>query len=97
LRCCKPRNDDGTTACLSVDITKRKDLILISESVDALDVAAKYRSVPVPLITFENDLLPDVGMTGLKPGVDIAALERHSSHTQRARRCMGSFWRPRDG
>jgi len=45
-------------------------LIVISESVDALDVGGKYRSTPVPLITFENDLLGDLEMTGQKNGRD---------------------------
>ena len=47
-----------------------KDLVIISESVDALNVGSKYRNTPVPLITFENDLLGELGMTGLKNGTD---------------------------
>ena len=46
------------------------DLIVISESVDALDIGTKYRQVPVALLTFENDLLGELGMTGLKNGRD---------------------------
>ena len=60
----------------SVDLAKGKDLILISESVDALDVGGKYRDVPVPLITFENDLTPYLGMTGQKTDVDTGTLEK---------------------
>jgi hypothetical protein len=41
-------------------------LIVISESVDAIEVGGKYRSVAIPLITFENDLLGDLAMTGQK-------------------------------
>ncbi len=59
-----------------VSLTQGKDLILISESVDALDVGAKYKDVAVPLITFENDLLPDLGMTGLKTDVDTGTMEK---------------------
>lgn len=84
------RNDDGVIALLktmgfvvegtdeysSVDRVKGKDLILISESVDSLDVGGKYRDVAVPLITFENDLLPYLGMTGLKTDVDTGTLEK---------------------
>jgi hypothetical protein len=51
------------------------DLILISESVDALDMAGKFRTTPVPLITFENDLTPSLGMTGMKNGVDTGTAE----------------------
>lgn len=54
----------------SVDLAKGQDLILISESVDALDVGGKYRELPIPLITFENDLLGELGMTGWKNGRD---------------------------
>ena len=45
-------------------------LILISESVDAIEVGGKYRNVPIPLITFENDLLGDLGMADQKSGRD---------------------------
>jgi hypothetical protein len=50
--------------------TKGKDLIIISESVDAINVGTKYRSTPVPLLTFENDLLGELEMSGFKSGVD---------------------------
>ena len=49
---------------------KGKDLIIISESVDAINVGTKYRSTPVPLLTFENDLLGELEMSGFKSGVD---------------------------
>jgi hypothetical protein len=66
----------GANESSSVDAAKGEDLILISESVDALDVGAKYRDVPVPLITFENDLLPFLGMTGQKNDVDTGTKEK---------------------
>lgn len=47
-----------------------KDLIIISESVDAINVGTKYRSTPVPLLTFENDLLGELEMSGFKSGID---------------------------
>ena len=52
------------------DAINGKDLIVISESVDAINVGTKYRSTPVPLITCENDLLGELEMTGLKNGTD---------------------------
>ena len=52
------------------DTVKGKDLIVISESVDAINVGTKYRDTPVPLLTFENDLLGELEMSGLKNGVD---------------------------
>lgn len=50
--------------------TRGQDLILISESVDAIEVGTKYRDTAIPLITFENDLLGELEMTGLKNGRD---------------------------
>lgn len=50
--------------------TRGQDLILISELVDAIEVGTKYRDTAVPLITFENDLLGELEMTGLKNGRD---------------------------
>ncbi len=58
--------DEHATA----DTAKGQALIVISESVDAIEVGGKYRSVPVPLITFENDLLGDLEMSGQKSGRD---------------------------
>ena len=48
-----------------------QSLILISESVDAINVGSKYRNTPVPLITMENDLLGELEMTGFKNGRDF--------------------------
>jgi hypothetical protein len=53
-----------------VDAVKTQDFVIISETVDAIDVGTKYRYVTVPLLTFENDLLGELGMTALKSGRD---------------------------
>src|SRR5258708_25659336 len=53
-----------------VEASNGQDLIIISETVDAVDVSQKYRYVMIPLLTFENDLLGELGMTGLKNGKD---------------------------
>ena len=37
---------------------------------DAIDVGTEYRYIGVPLLTFENDLLGERGMSGLKNGRD---------------------------
>jgi len=47
-----------------------KDLVVISETVDALEIGAKYRHLAVPLIDSKNDLLGDLGMAGQKNGRD---------------------------
>jgi len=54
----------------AADATRGKNLIVISESVDAIEVGTKYRDTAVPLITFENDLHGELEVTGLKNGRD---------------------------
>jgi hypothetical protein len=60
----------GANEATPVDAVKTQDFVIISETVDAVDVGAKYRYVTVPLLTFENDLLGELGMTDLKNGRD---------------------------
>lgn len=60
----------GASETSPLDAALNQDLIIISESVDALDIGTKYRHVAIPLITFENDLLGELDMTGLKNGRD---------------------------
>jgi|ERR1700730_19167419 len=54
----------------AVEATRNQDPVIISESVDAIDGSTKYRNISIPLLTFENDLLGELGMTGLKNGRD---------------------------
>ncbi len=60
----------GADETSPLEAARNRDLIIISESVDAVDVGTKYRYVDIPLLTFENDLLGELGMTGLKNGRD---------------------------
>ena len=60
----------GADEASPLEATRNQDLVIISESVDAIDVGTKYRSVAIPLLTFENDLLGELGMTGLENGRD---------------------------
>ena len=53
-----------------LDGDKDIDLIVVSESVDAIEVGTKYRTVAIPMVVMENDLLPDLGMTDQKSGRD---------------------------
>jgi len=48
-----------------VQSAKSQDLVVISESVDAVDVDAKYRYLMQPMVLLENDLLGVLGMTAL--------------------------------
>ena len=50
--------------------TAGQSLIVISESVDAIEVGTKYRSTPIPLVDMENDLLGELEMSGLRNGTD---------------------------
>lgn len=54
----------------SPDTLKGIDLIIVSESVDAINIGTKYKDVAIPLITFENDILGELDMTGYKNGKD---------------------------
>lgn len=60
----------GADEASAAEGSRNQDLVIISETVDAIDVGAKYRYIGVPLLTFENDLLGELGMTGLKNGRD---------------------------
>lgn len=55
------------------------DLVVISSTVAAKDVNPAWRQLPVPLLTWENDLLDDLAMTGKRHDSDFgeAAKERY--------------------
>lgn len=46
-------------------------LVVISSTVSAKDVPAGWRDLPVPLLTWENDLLDDLAMSGKRHDVDF--------------------------
>lgn len=47
----------------SATLADGQDLIVISETVSAVEIGPKYRDTAVPLVTFENDLVGDLGMS----------------------------------
>ena len=47
------------------------DLVVISSTVAAKDVSGAWRQLPVPLLTWENDLLDDLAMTGKRHDTDF--------------------------
>ena len=55
------------------------ELVVISSTVAAKDVHPGWRQLPVPLLTWENDLLDDLAMTGKRHDADFgeAAKERY--------------------
>jgi hypothetical protein len=52
------------------EAARGKDLIVISESVDAFPIGDKYTYLPVPVVCWENDLYDDLRMTGKRLNVD---------------------------
>ncbi len=52
------------------------DLIVISSSVSGKDVKPGWRALAVPLVTWENDLLDDLAMTGKRHDVDFGEAEK---------------------
>lgn len=40
------------------------DLVILSSNIRSRDLLGAYRDVPVPVLTWESDLLDDMGMTG---------------------------------
>jgi hypothetical protein len=51
-------------------LAKGKDLVAISESVNAYQVANKYTALTIPVIVWENDIFDDMRMTGKRLRVD---------------------------
>lgn len=52
------------------------DLFVISSSVSGKDVKPGWRALAVPLVTWENDLLDDLAMTGKRHDVDFGEAEK---------------------
>lgn len=51
-------------------------LVIISSTVSAKDVPAGWREAAVPLLTWENDLLDDLAMSGKRHDVDFGEVEK---------------------
>jgi hypothetical protein len=58
-----------------VALADGKDLIVISSGVSAHVIEGKYKSVPVPIVTWESYMLPHMGMTGKKEEADFGTIE----------------------
>jgi len=52
------------------------DLVVISSTVAAKDVNPGWRQLPVPLLTWENDFLDDLAMTGKRHDTDFGEVEK---------------------
>nr|WP_246165182.1 hypothetical protein [Pigmentiphaga aceris] len=51
-------------------------LVVISSTVAAKDVDRGWRQLPVPLLTWENDFLDDLAMTGKRHDTDFGEVEK---------------------
>lgn len=58
------------------ELARDADLIIISSTVSSKDVLPGWRSLPVPLVTWENDLLDDLAMSGKRHDVDFGETEK---------------------
>jgi len=47
-------------------VTTNYDLVILSSNIRSRDLLGAYRDVPVPVLTWESDLLDDMAMTGKK-------------------------------
>lgn len=59
----------AASAAVSAD-ANGKALVVISSTVSSADVNTKFKASTVPVITWENAILDDMGMTGTAAGVD---------------------------
>jgi hypothetical protein len=58
------------------EATGDADLVVISSTVSSKQVASGWRTLPKPLLTWENDLLDDFAMTGKRHDVDFGEAEK---------------------
>jgi hypothetical protein len=65
-----------------VKLAKGKDLVVISESVNAFEVANKYTFVTIPVIVWENDIFDDMRMTGKRLRVDYGTYTKGATALQ---------------
>lgn len=59
-----------------VDAARDADLVILSSTIRSHDLLGAYRNVPVPLLTWENDLLDDLAMTGKRAGTDFGSVDK---------------------
>ena len=59
-----------------VDAAHDADLVILSSTIRSHDLLGAYRHLPVPLLTWESDLLDDLAMTGKRAGTDFGSAEK---------------------
>lgn len=58
------------------EVSQGAALVVISSTVSSKDVNPGWRHVPLPLLTWENDILDDLAMTGKRHDVDFGSLTK---------------------
>ena len=64
-----------------------KDLVVVSSTVNSASVNTKFTNVAVPLITWENAIFDDLGMTGSAANVDYGTTTNQQDLTVYAATC----------
>jgi len=58
-----------------IDAAHDADLVILSSTIRSHDLLGAYRHIPVPLLTWENDLIDDLAMTGKRIERDFGSME----------------------
>jgi hypothetical protein len=58
------------------ELAREAGLVVISSTVSSKDVLPGWRTLPVPLVTWENDLLDDLAMSGKRHDVDFGETDK---------------------
>lgn len=61
---------------VSPNSLKNTDLVIISSTVASKNLQSGWRQLPIPLMTWENDYLDDLAMTGKRIDTDFSEVEK---------------------
>ena len=61
---------------VSPNTLKNTDLVIISSTVASKNLQSGWRQLPLPLMTWENDYLDDLAMTGKRINTDFGEVEK---------------------
>ncbi|ENW80502.1 hypothetical protein F909_01788 [Acinetobacter sp. ANC 3929] len=61
---------------VSPNSLKNADLVIISSTVASKNLQSGWRQLPIPLMTWENDYLDDLAMTGKRIDTDFGEVEK---------------------
>lgn len=59
-----------------VEAALEADLVILSSTIRSHDLLGAYRNVPVPLLTWESDLLDDLAMAGKRADSDFGSMDK---------------------